>query len=195
MLPGTRLAETAAGLHLRHEAHNPYRVLNSPTFSVVDMDQAGRIAGACDILYNQGRSVPWFGMLLEPLELKPSEVFEAFADWVEAHPGEAPIESQRAFFRSLFEARGDRLVGELAADVIACFGHSGHVMEHSGKDGVAVAGPIAFHHDPRALMTEIEAGATCLEELAFGVPASPCEVEFSRVRASWCFASSEPGYS
>ena len=181
VLPGTRLAETAAGLQLCHEAHNPYRVLNSPTFSAADMDQAGRIAGACDILYNQGRSVPWFGMLLEPLELKPSEVFEAFADWVEAHPGAAPIEAQRAFFRSLFEARGDRLLGELAADVIACFGHSGHVMEHSGKDGVAVAGPIAFHHDPRALMTEIEAGATRLEELAFGVPASPCEVEFSRV--------------
>jgi CBS-domain-containing membrane protein len=31
------------------------------------------------------------------------------------------------------------------------------------------------------LMTEIEAGATGLEELAFSVPASPCAVEFSVV--------------
>jgi len=180
VLPGTRLAETAAGLQLRHEPHNPYRVLSSPTFSVADMDQAGRIARACDILYNQGRAVPWFGMLLEPLELRPSEVFEAFAAWVELHPGAAPIEAQRGFFRALFEARGERLLGELAADVIACFGHSDRVMEGGGAEGPAVADPIAFHHDPRALMTEIEAGATRLEELAFGVPASPCQVEFSR---------------
>ncbi|MFZ1377739.1 MAG: B12-binding domain-containing radical SAM protein [Geothrix sp.] len=180
VLPGTRLAETAAGLHLRHEAINPYRVLSSPSFSVADMDLAGRIARGCDILYNQGRAVPWFGMLLEPLELRPAEVFEAFAAWLEPHTEGAPIESMRGFFRSLFEARDNRLLGELAADVIACFGHSDRVMEGSEADGSAVAGPILFHHDPRRLMTEIEAGTTRLEELAFGVPPSPCEVEFSR---------------
>ncbi len=180
VLPGTRLAETAAGLQLLHEAHNPYRVLSSPTFSAADMNQAGRIAKGCDALYNQGRAVPWFGMLLEPLELRPAEVFEAFASWLEAHPEGAPIETQRGFFRSLFEARGDRRLGELAADVIACFGHADQAMEGSGADGPSVSGPIAFHHDPRALMTEIEAGATRLEELAFGVPPSPCEVEFSQ---------------
>lgn len=179
VLPGTRLAETAAGLQLRHEARNPYRVLGSPTFSSADMDQADRLAKGCDALYNQGRAVPWFGMLLEPLERRPSEVFEAFAAWLEAHPEAAPIETQRHFFRSLFEARGDGLLGELAADVIACFGHSDRAMENSGGDGPSASGPIAFRHDPRVLMTEIEAGATRLEELAFDVPASPCEVEFS----------------
>jgi len=181
VLPGTRLAETAAGLQLRHEAHNPYRVLSSPTFSAADMDRAALIARGCDALYNQGRAVPWFGMLLEPLELRPVEVFQAFATWQEAHPEGAPIETRRGFFRSLFEARGDSLLGELAADVIACFGHSDQVIEDSGADGPSVSGPIAFHHDPRVLMTEIEAGATRLEELAFGVPDQPCEVEFSRV--------------
>jgi len=180
VLPGTRLAETAAGLQLRHEAHNPYRVVSSPGFSATDMDHAARIARGCDALYNHGRAVPWFGMLLEPLELRPSEVFDAFAAWLEASPEGASIETRRGFFRSLFEARGDSLLGELAADVIACFGHSDQVMEDSGGSGSAVTGPIAFHHDPRVLMAEIEAGATRLEELAFGVPPSPCEVAFSQ---------------
>ncbi len=181
VLPGTRLAETAAGLQLRHEAHHPYRVLSSPTFTATDLDQAGRIAKGCDALYNQGRAVPWFGMLLEPLDLRPAEVFEAFGTWLETHPEGTPIETRRGFFRSLFEARGDRLLGELAADVIACFGHADEAMEVSGGDRSLASSPIAFRHDPRALMTEIEAGATGLEELAFSVPASPCAVEFSVV--------------
>lgn len=181
VLPGTRLAETAAGLQLRHEAHHPYRVLGSPTFSATDLEQAGRIARGCDALYNQGRAVPWFGMLLEPLDLRPAEVFEAFGTWLETHPEGTPIETRRGFFRSLFEARGDRLLGELAVDVIACFGHADEAMEASGGDRSSASGPIAFRHDPRMLMTEIEAGATGLEELAFSVPASPCAVEFSVV--------------
>ena len=181
VLPGTRLAETAAGLQLRHEAHHPYRVLGSPTFSATDLEQAGRIARGCDALYNQGRAVPWFGMLLEPLDLRPAEVFEAFGTWLETHPEGTPIETRRGFFRSLFEARGDRLLGELAVDVIACFGHADEAMEASGGDRSSASGPIAFRHDPRVLMTEIEAGATGLEELAFSVPASPCAVEFSVV--------------
>jgi hypothetical protein len=181
VLPGTRLAETAAGLQLRHEAHHPYRVLGSPTFSATDLEQAGRIARGCDALYNQGRAVPWFGMLLEPLDLRPAEAFEAFGTWLETHPEGTPIETRRDFFRSLFEARGDRLLGELAVDVIACFGHADEAMEASGGDRSSASGPIAFRHDPRVLMTEIEAGATGLEELAFSVPASPCAVEFSVV--------------
>ncbi|NWJ42214.1 MAG: radical SAM protein [Geothrix sp.] len=180
VLPGTRLAETAAGLQLRHEAHNPYRVLSSPSFSAADMDQAGRIAKGCDALYNQGRAVPWFGMLLEPLELRPSEVFEAFAAWLEAHPEAAPIETQRGFFRSLFEARGDRLLGDLAADVIACFSYSSALMDEPSDEAAAVR-RVSFHHDPRALMAQIEEGTTRLEELAFSVEAMPCEVEFALV--------------
>jgi len=177
VLPGTRLAETAAGLHLLHEAHNPYRVLASPTFSPDDMQQAGRIAHACDILYNRGKAVPWFGMLMEPLALSPSEVFAAFADWLDIPAGLKPIEAQRAFFQSLFEARGDALLGALAADVIACFGYSAALLE----DGHGEVAPISFQHDPRELMAQMEAGTTRLEELAFSVPSQPCVAEFALV--------------
>ena len=178
VLPGTRLAETAAGLALAHEADNPYRVLASPTFSDRDMEQAGRIALGCDALYNQGRAVPWFGMLLEPLELPPSGVFQAFADWLDSHPGSEPIEAHRTFFQSLFEARGEALLGALAADVIACFGCSSALMDAPDGEAPPVR-RVSFHHDPRAIMAEIEAGTTGLEELAFSVPAMSCEAEFS----------------
>ena len=181
VLPGTRLSETAAGLELTYEAHNPYSVMASPTFSAEDLAQAGRLARGCDVLYNHGQAVPWFGMLLEPLELSPSEVFGAFADWLEAHPEGEPIEVQRAFFLSLFEAQGETHLGALAADVIACFGYSTALMDGSEGEDPSPPHRISFHHDPRALMAEIEAGTTRLEELAFGVQANPCEAEFSLV--------------
>ncbi len=179
VLPGTRLAETAAGLELAYEAANPYQVLASPSFSAQDMAQAGRIAHGCDALYNHGRAVPWFGMLLGPLDLPPSGVFQAFADWLDTHPGAEPIETQRSFFQSQFEARGEAVLGALAADVIACFGHSSALLDGPGDEAAPPVRRASFHHDPRGIMALIEAGTTGLEDLAFSVPLQPCEAEFT----------------
>jgi radical SAM superfamily enzyme YgiQ (UPF0313 family) len=178
VLPGTRLAETAPGLELAFEASHPYRVLGSPTFSAEELEQAERIARGCDALYNRGQAVPWFGMLLEPLELPPAGVFQAFAAWLESHPGDEHTETLRSFFRFLFDARGDTFLGALAADIIACFGYSTALLDVP-RDEAAAVRRVAFHHDPRVLMAQIEAGATQLEDLAFSVPAQPCEAEFA----------------
>ena len=178
VLPGTRLADTAAGLELAHEAHNPYRVLASPTFSPQELDQAARIALGCDVLYNRGKAVPWFEMLLEPLEMLPAAVFEGFAAWWETHPTEDLIGAQQAFFQALFEARGEPLEGELAADVIACFGHSVALMEGPAEYEERPVHRIPFHHDPQLLMAEIDNGTTRLEGLFFSVPAKACQAEF-----------------
>lgn len=179
VLPGTRLAETASDLGLQHEARHPYRVLASPTFSAGELEQAARIAQGCDFLYNRGRAVPWFALLLEALELRPSEVFAAFSAWLEAHPETDPetalIAVQQAFFQSLFEAEGEGFVGELAADVIACFGHSAALQEEEGPR----IRRAAFHYDPEALMAQMQSGTTDLEELVFSVPRRPCEAAFS----------------
>ena len=35
----------------------------------------------------------------------------------------------------------------------------------------------AFHHDPRALLEQLAAGITELEDLTFMVPPDPCEAE------------------
>ena len=178
VLPGTRLSETAVGLGLLHDARNPYSVIASPTFSATDMEQAARIARGADVLYNHGKAVPWFGMLQEPLELPPFAVFEAFSDWLEGHPEGDPIEAQQAFFQSLFEARDETTLGKLAADVIACFGHSSSLMDQVGDEEAPADRRILFHHDPQLLMAEMEGGTTSLEDLAFSVPAMACEAEF-----------------
>jgi radical SAM superfamily enzyme YgiQ (UPF0313 family) len=189
VLPGTRLAETAAGLGLRHEARDPYRVLGSPGFGAEDLERAARLARGCDLLYNQGRAVPWFGMLLEPLELAPSAVFEAYADWLDGHPGGGPIETRRAFFRALFEAQDAAPLGALAADVIACFGHSSDLLEGPEEGQAGPAPHVAFHHDPRVLLAAIEAATCSLEELAFSVPPVACEGRFSLAEGGLVFTA------
>lgn len=171
VLPGTRLSETASSLGLLCEAHNPYLVIASPTFGAEDMERAARIALGCDVLYNQGKAVPWFDILLEALETPPSEIFEAFAYWLDAYPEDDLIELQQTFFQSRFE---ETFLGELAADIIAYFGHSAALMD----EGEQPVQRIPFHHDPLVLMAQMQSGITNLEELVFSVPARPCEAEF-----------------
>ena len=119
VLPGTRLAETAPALNLEYEACNPYQVIASPTFSRDDIALAARIAHGCDVLYNHGKAVPWFDIIMEALEIPPSEVFERFATWLESHPSEDLTQTQRDFIVALFDESGDSLMGSIAADIIS----------------------------------------------------------------------------
>jgi len=171
VLPGTRLAETAPGLGLQHQMENPYAVIASPTFPSGDLDQAARLAKGCDVFYNQGQAVPWFGLVLEALEMAPSELFEGFA----AHLGDQSSGDltgiQRDFIVSLFDQRGDALLGTLAGDIITYFGRSAELMEHPETPSLRAS----FHHDPRVLIDQLQAGGLTLEELVFSVPSLECE--------------------
>ena len=169
VLPGTRLAETAAGLQLEHEPTPPYRVLASPTFGAQDLERAERMAQGCDVLYNHGEAVPWFDLLLEALGVRPSDLFAAFAHWLDTHGSNDLIATQQAFFQAQFDAQGDALVGHVAVDIIAWFGHASALMKGEA------ARRVAFHRPPRALLAELEAGRTSLEELVFAVPEAPCD--------------------
>lgn len=187
VLPGTRLADTACGLGVLHEAQAPYHVTATSTFNEQDMLQAARIARACDVLYNHGKAVPWFEILLTALEMKPSQIFEKFSLWTTNHPEATQpetelaevqlIEAQQAFFQALFEAKDEPMMGALASDIIAYFGHVAVLLD--GAESNPQPRRVAFQHDPQVLMEELEAGTTHLEELVFRVPAQPCEVEFS----------------
>jgi hypothetical protein len=185
VLPGTRLRETAAGFGLEHQRHNPYRVLSSPTFSAADLDRAERLAGACDRFYNQGRAVPWFALLLAALELTPAQCFAQFADHLDANPPGEITALQRSFVLEAFRDRPNPRQGHVAADLATYFGRSGALAEAAPaepRDGAA--GPLrlspqacfaAFEHDPEALLDQLGAGITELEDLSFMLPARPCE--------------------
>ena len=178
VLPGTRLAETAPTLKLKHEACNPYQVISSPTFSRKDMALAARIAHGCDVFYNHGKAVPWFAIVLEALEMQPSELFERFAARLESHPSGDLTQTQRDFIGSLFEERGDSLMGSIATDIIGYFGYSAELMDAPPMESDRRDPPsrrVAFNHDPVDLLAQMQAGTLSLEELVFTLPGKACD--------------------
>jgi len=182
VLLGTRLAETAPALNLEHEACNPYEVIASPAFSREDMALAERVAHGCDVFYNDGKAVPWFGMILEALEMSPSEVFERFAVWLASHPSEDLTQTQRDFIVSLFEEHGDSLMGSIAADIINYFGYSAELLDDLPMESDREDRPsrrVTFNHDPVDLLAQMEAGMISLEELAFTLPGKTCDAVLS----------------
>jgi radical SAM superfamily enzyme YgiQ (UPF0313 family) len=187
VLPGTRLLDTAPEFGLQHLKEIPYTVIASPTFSEADMHAAARIAQACDLMYNQGKAVPWFAMLLDALALAPSELFERFADYLEMNTdSDIDIDItalQGAFFASCFAKPKE---AAMAADIITYFGYSGALIEAAALNLQGTSGGPAeqpqthtclanFHHDPRALLEQLNSGITELEDLACILPDHPCQ--------------------
>jgi len=184
VLPGTRLRETAEGFGLAHETRDPYRVLGSPTFSPEDLARAGRVAHAADLFYNQGKAVPWFAMVLSALEEPPSAFFSAFADHLDTQPPGEAATLQLSFLAARFaEPRHRPAMGTVAADLVTWFTCAASLAEAADPPpagaGTALGARVrlaSFHHDPRALLDELGAGITELEDLSYVLPPSPCAV-------------------
>ena len=174
VLPGTRLQDTAPDFGLQHLPDVPYTVLSSPTFSAEDMAAAARTAHACDLLYNQGKAVPWFALLLEALGLLPSELFMRFAGFLDTHTEPDVTELQAAFVATCFP---DPKVAAIAADLVTYFGVTGALMEQAALAPDQEHTRLAqFHHDLQLLLEHLESGLTDLEHLAAVLPDLPCQV-------------------
>jgi radical SAM superfamily enzyme YgiQ (UPF0313 family) len=177
VLPGTRLHDTAPDFGLRHQEDSPYTVIASPTFTAADMAAAARMARACDRMYNQGKAVPWFAMVLEALALTPSELFGRFADFLEAHADPDITMLQVGFFNSTFP---DPAVASVAADIVTYYGRSGALLEAVALDPRGPHTCLAtFHHDPLTLLEYLENGLTDLEHLAELMPERACQALLS----------------
>jgi hypothetical protein len=181
VLPGTRLADTASELGLEYQSQAPYRVRSSTTFSTAEMTQAARIGDACDFFYNRGRAVPWFAMILDGLELAPSEFFSRFAEVLPETLPADPLPLQQSFVSGQFEQRKQSEIAALAADLIACFSAVEPLYEEPAvgiepdlTSDELYLNPhsriIFFSHDPQILMQHMADDITDLEELAFFVP-------------------------
>jgi hypothetical protein len=174
VLPGTRLRETAAGFGLDYQAGHPYQVLATPGFSGAELDQAGRIARACDRFYNDGKAVPWFGIVQGALELAPSELFARFTGHLDAHPGADVTTQQREFLTAQFQGQRPAMA-TVAADLATWFGACAGLAEAAGRDPESPHQREArFNHDPRALVEQLGAGITELEDLSYILPPEPC---------------------
>ncbi len=181
VLPGTRLADTASELGLKYQSHAPYLVCSSTSFSAAEMTQAARIGTACDFFYNRGRAVPWFAMVLEALELTPSEFFSQLAQGLPETLPENPLALQQCFVCDQFIQRGQPEVAALAADLIAYFGEVEPLFETPAiepKSDSTSAGLylnpqsifVHFNHDPQQLLQHLADDITDVQELAFFVP-------------------------
>lgn len=87
ILPGTRLHEDASGLGLDWDEQPPYRVRSGPGFAAADMDRAGRLAAATRLFYCSGRAVGWFMRVCRAMGLRPVELLERFAGWLDRRGG------------------------------------------------------------------------------------------------------------
>ncbi len=176
VLPGTRLADNARRLGLNSQNEAPYQVLSSTTFSAADMARAARVAAVCDFFYNRGRAVPWFGLLLDSLGLRPSEFFSRLADWLPETMPEQPLEWQKNFVRQMFLLQERPAEADLCADLLSYFGLVEPLLDDSPEippplqNGLTLNPALRlvyFHHDPQQLLRHLDEGVTDLQELAF----------------------------
>lgn len=188
VLPGTRLADNAAELGLKYQQQAPYKVRYSSTFSTAEMAQAARIGAACDFFYNCGRAVPWFAMVLDGLELAPSEFFSRLATVLPETLPDDPLPLQQCFVSDQFEQRQQPEVAALAADLITYFGAVEPLLGSPALETRPDSGPgklylnpdsvfVYFNYDPQQLLQHLAEGITDLEELAFFV---------ARVDSNYC---------
>lgn len=115
ILPGTRLAAQGKKLGLLWQAHPPYTLLSTSSFTSADLTVAGQIATACDIFFTRGKAVAWFNSVINALKLKPAQFLKLFGEWLSSGKGANAAESdfsdheiwlmQRIFLKQIFRAR------------------------------------------------------------------------------------------
>ena len=82
VLPGTELADDAAGFELVYRPEAPYTLIRSPSYTEADMAHATELTRAFNIFYNKGAAVGWLFIILETLELNASDFFERFLSFL-----------------------------------------------------------------------------------------------------------------
>ena len=81
ILPGTEIDQRRDEWGIVASETPPYFVRSTSTMTEEDVKQATRLSQACNLLYTYGCSQRNFLPIIGPLGMKPSEVFEEFADW------------------------------------------------------------------------------------------------------------------
>jgi len=176
VLPGTRLQETASSFGLEYQTTVPYQVTSAPTFRGDDMLAASEIARAVDRFYNRGKAVPWFSIMIQTLEMTPSEFFRVLVEWQKGQggggddDGEDMTVPQQEFISMLLRRHGCEQLIPLAVDIITYFGR----FESPCDEGDEVS----FTHNPFELIELLESGVSDLEQLHSLLPEEPYPATF-----------------
>ncbi len=82
VLPGTVLYEEAETFNLKFLEYAPYTLISSPGFSESEMREAESLKNACNIFYNTGGAAGWMFMVLETLDIEPSDFMISFSEFL-----------------------------------------------------------------------------------------------------------------
>jgi len=111
LLPGTKLADDADTLGIKHDKDSPYTIITTPSFSREDISKALKLKDACDLFYTKGEASMWMHTLCEAAQCTPSTLFSYFATYTDflknnrnVDPTEMDIyELQEQFVRDLLK--------------------------------------------------------------------------------------------
>lgn len=172
VLPGTELAEQAAGFGLDVDGEAPHLLLGAPGFPAEDMARARDIAVACDRFYSKGRAVAWFLRALAPLKARPSTFLARFGDWLGSQGAETAtlreaeasnwsdhraIEAQQlAFLEAEYRKRGLESLWPLVRDSVRFEGAWTRAVAEGEATILDLAyGPETFADPPCAELREL----------------------------------------
>jgi len=128
VLPGTALYDDADSFNLIYLHDAPYALISSPGFSKADMTEADSLKNACNIFYNQGGAAGWMFMVLETLDINPSDFLEKFAEYLKLNytginlTRDEITNLQSSFVKEEFDACNISNLYSVMADLISIHG-------------------------------------------------------------------------
>lgn len=167
VLKGTELYGDAAAFNLKWNRNDPYTVTGTPDFPPEDMKKARKLAEACDLFYNKGEAVPWFHMILDELDIFPSQLLELFVSWKlekqQIPSGLLEISEFIAeFLRDIFKRFDLEKEGKAAGDIVMWMNGTSYLLETPEINSVI----LNFFLDIAAMADNMEMGIDSLEELS-----------------------------
>jgi len=184
VLPGTELADNADRLQLNYLKDNPYTVTSTTSFQEKEMRRAEKIANACTLFYNDGKAVPWFGIVTRALKIRPSKFLLQFANWEKIDDDTDILTKQIKFVEQLFFEQEKTNFAMIASDIITYFAKLDDFLEcdcvyDEGKD---CSESFQLYYNPNELQDLLDEGITAIEEIDKYIKLAPCSISFQYIK-------------
>lgn len=128
VLPGTALYDDAGSFSLKYLHEAPYTLISSPGFSEADMIAAESLKNACNTFYNIGGAAGWMFMVLETLDIDPSDFLESFTEYTVPGTGDKELLKnavtgiQLSFVKEQFDRHDKKELFPVMEDIITIHG-------------------------------------------------------------------------
>ncbi|MGD1816423.1 MAG: B12-binding domain-containing radical SAM protein [Pleomorphochaeta sp.] len=112
LLPGTKIYDEIDKYQIKYNKESPYTLIQNPSFTLDDIEIALKIKKGCDLFYTKGEAVMFMKVISDAFDIKPSDIFESFIDFLENNYSEEEIEIidifelQDAFIRDSLPKHG-----------------------------------------------------------------------------------------